>query len=88
MVRVVRDIQTFKTIYNKKMIIKISVFIFSVYTRKMKKYCPKSILGFRFWTFFLSIFEKGKYFWEKRIAKLASEHNDVNSIFPSKKSLA
>jgi len=30
----------------------------------------KSILGFRFWTFFLSIFEKGKYFCEKSEGKM------------------
>ena len=52
----------------------------------MKKISPKSILGFRFWTFFLSIFEKGEYFWEKRIANIASEHNALNPVFPSKKS--
>ena len=34
MVRVVGYTQTNKTIYNKKMMIKISVFIFSDYTRK------------------------------------------------------
>ena len=36
--------------------------------KDLQIFLHKSILGFRFWTFFLSIFEKGKYFCVKRIA--------------------
>jgi hypothetical protein len=46
---------------------------------------PKSILGFRFWTFFLSIFKKEKYFCEKSDAKYASHHNGLKCIFQRKK---
>ena len=38
----------------------------------MQRFFPKSILGFRFWTFFLSIFENPKDFCAKSYAKHAS----------------
>ena len=58
--------------YHKKITIKISVGIFSVRIHKRMEihgFLPKSILGFRFWTFFLSIFQKGKYFCAKTRAE-------------------
>ena len=41
------------------------ILIFSVFINLLQKNDPKSILGFRFWTFFLSIFEKGRFTFEK-----------------------
>jgi len=54
----------------------------------MQAFLPKSILGFRFWTFFLSIFEKGIYFSTKSYAKIDCELNALIFIFQRKKSLA
>jgi hypothetical protein len=54
----------------------------------MQAFLPKSILGFRFWTFFLSIFEKGIYFSTKSYAKTDCELNALIFIFQRKKSLA
>jgi hypothetical protein len=51
----------------------------------MQRFLLKSISGFRFWTFFLSIFEKGKYFCAKSLAKMDSEHNALFSTFQRKK---
>jgi len=56
---------------------KINIFYIQL-KEKVKFFFPKSILGFRFWTFILSIFEKRIYFWEKNIQKTGSEHNDAN----------
>ena len=42
---------------------------------------PKSQLGFRFWTFFLSIFEKGKHFPKNVVAKMTCEHNAAETDF-------
>ncbi len=45
---------------------------------------PKSKLGFRFWTFFLSIFEKPKYFLEKVVVQniyFANCFTFINSFY-------
>jgi hypothetical protein len=54
--------------YPKKRRIKISVVIFSVRDGN-PPFLHKSILGFRFWTFFLSNFQKGIYFCAKTRAE-------------------
>ena len=55
-------------LYPKKIRIKISVAIFSVRDGN-PPFLHKSILGFRFWTFFLSIFQNRKYFCAKTAAE-------------------
>jgi hypothetical protein len=48
------------------------------------RFLLKSILGFRFWTFFLSIFEKGKYFLIKNNGEIACEHKALKYNFQLK----
>jgi hypothetical protein len=55
---------------------------------EMQHFLHKSILGFRFWTFFLSIFEKGKYFCDKSYAKTGCEPFALIFIFKKKNLLA
>jgi len=62
MVRGVNYTQSIKTIYNKKTIIKISVFIISVYTRKMKNIVPKVFWVFDFGHFFCPFLKRGNTF--------------------------
>jgi len=49
-----------------------------------RDFLHKSILGFRFWTFFLSIFEKRIYFCAKSAPIFGCEHYDANLSFPKK----
>jgi len=67
MVRVVRYIQIIKTISNKIMTIKIYVFIFSVYTRKMKNIVPKVFRVFDFGHFFCPFLKRGNTFGKKEL---------------------
>jgi len=68
MVRIQTTVEPTLIIINKK----IKKYYIHLYSQCMQRFFPKSILGFRFWTFFLSIFENPKDFCAKSYAKHAS----------------
>jgi len=68
------------------------IYIFKFTNFKFKncyiKIFQKSKSPFRFWTFFLSNFEKGKYFWVKKHEKTHPPHFDLLFFLMQKKVLA
>jgi len=79
---------TFSHYFHKRSMIIIHHLLFLSFLKNQKNawraFLLKSISAFRFWTFFLSIFEKGKYFWVKNRGKMPPEHNALFLFFMQK----